>query len=202
MALPAVDPTDAPGTVFPLIPQYAYIEGLRFRTIIADFETGKEQRFQKWSRSKKLFSLDFGVLDFDDAKTLFAFYEARGGPAESFLLENLNELPVTAEAVGQASVGGSFTGTLDNTQIRKNSVTITANGDTATDDGAGLLSGDFTGTIDYITGAITLSGTTGNASITAAYQFYRRVRFVDDLLERAMFARRLFNTKVVLIEVF
>ncbi len=201
MSLPAPDPIPAPGNLFPLIPQYSYGEVMEFNTLIADFESGKEQRFAKWSQPKMRFNIDLGVMDEDDANTLMDFFEARQGPAESFLFENLNERAVTAESLGQASVGGALTATLDRTQIRKSSVTITANGDTATDDGSGNLTGDFTGTINYVTGAVSITGATGNAAVTAAYRFYRLVRFQENSLSRGMFAFKLFQTRLTLVEV-
>ncbi len=201
MPLPFPDPAPAPGTLFPLIPQYAFGEVMQFRTIIADFETGKEQRFTKWSQPKMRFSIVLDIMDETDANTLLDFFDARKGASNSFLFENLNERAITAELLGQASAGGALTATLVRKNVRKSSVTITANGNTATDDGAGNLTGDFIGTINYTTGVVSITGAPGDSVVTAAYRFYRKVRFEEDLLNRSMFSFKLFKTRISLVEV-
>lgn len=80
---------------------------------------------------------------------------------------------VTGESVG-AAPGPSYSGTLANTPVAPEFLTITDGTKSATDDGAGGFTGDVSaGTINYLTGAytITFDGATV-APVTATYDWY------------------------------
>jgi hypothetical protein len=84
---------------------------------------------------------------------------------------------VVAEAVGSAN-GANFAGTLANTPIQPGSVVITVGAVTFTDTGNGTFMGvpaGNTGTINYFTGAITLTFVPplgGATPVVASYSFY------------------------------
>ncbi len=90
---------------------------------------------------------------------------------------------LTAQAIGVADGGGAFTGNLISiltlqagAQIQPGSVVITDAGPvhTFTDNGLGVLVGvpSGSGTINYSTGAITITGATAGAALTAAFNYY------------------------------
>jgi len=77
-----------------------------------------------------------------------------------------------AEEVGSTDALGAFTGALDNTPIVPSSVVLTIGAEIYTDDGEGQLTGGAgTGTIDYATGALDISGATISTDITAYYKW-------------------------------
>ncbi len=90
---------------------------------------------------------------------------------------------LTAQAIGNADGGGAFTGNLiailsleASAQIQPGSLIITDVGPTHTftDNGFGILVGvpSGSGTINYTTGAVTLTGATPGSALTAAFNYY------------------------------
>jgi hypothetical protein len=79
---------------------------------------------------------------------------------------------VEEEAIG-SSGSTTYTGTIDNTPLRPGDLSFTDGTLEIVDDGDGTLSGDGDGTINYTTGAysVTFSGTTTGA-VTADYDYY------------------------------
>ncbi len=80
----------------------------------------------------------------------------------------MNELIAVAD--GTAT---TFSKTLDYKPVLPSTVTVVAGTQIATDDGNGKLSGDFTGTIDYATGALSLTFSTAPAANTQIKATYR-----------------------------
>lgn len=87
----------------------------------------------------------------------------------------------TAQALGNASGGGTFSGniitifTLETTsEITVGSVVVKDGTHTFTDNGLGVLVGvpSGSGTINYATGAITITGATGGAALTISFNYY------------------------------
>jgi hypothetical protein len=90
---------------------------------------------------------------------------------------------LTAQAIGNADGAGNFSGNLiailsleASAQIQPGSVVVTDPGPmhTFTDNGLGMLVGvpSGSGTINYITGAITITGATAGAALTANLNYY------------------------------
>lgn len=90
---------------------------------------------------------------------------------------------IDSSATG-TGITGPYAFTLGNVPVLKNSLTITTvdaggNGQTVQDDGTGVLSGDGTGTVNYLTGAVsvTFSNLVPNAeAIQSSYEPYRAGR--------------------------
>ena len=83
-------------------------------------------------------------------------------------------IAVTAEDLGTTDSNGDLSTTLSwTTGIKPESVEVVVSTSVATDDGAGNLTGDFTGTIDYATSAITITG--APASTSAAVDYERKI---------------------------
>jgi len=82
-------------------------------------------------------------------------------------------MPVTAEPVGTTDGSGDLTGTLANSPVVENSVTMDDGTNTYMDDGAGILTGapGGSGTIVYATGEFTITGGAATAPVTADYEY-------------------------------
>lgn len=69
---------------FNFTPSFIYIEELKFKTIVSEAESGKEQRRKKWTNPKREFTLKFDAIDDTTAKSIRDFFIARGGRFEAF----------------------------------------------------------------------------------------------------------------------
>lgn len=81
---------------------------------------------------------------------------------------------VTGESVGSTDGSGNFVGALDNPVIKPGFTIIYNGANTFYDNGDGTITGDVqgTGTIDYITGAITLTGGEASTALTSDYEWF------------------------------
>ena len=59
-------------------PQFVFTYGPQFRTVVSDFESGKEQRRQKWSADRKRFHLVYVVSSTVAALILAEFETLKG----------------------------------------------------------------------------------------------------------------------------
>jgi len=66
------------------VPSLAYMTRERYKTLISEFDTGEEQRRQKWSAPKWDVSLVYNAIRSTDVDKLLAFYDARRGAYEAF----------------------------------------------------------------------------------------------------------------------
>ncbi|RLA87311.1 MAG: hypothetical protein DRG40_00685 [Deltaproteobacteria bacterium] len=55
-----------------------------WKTLITDFESGKEQRRRRWAFPKRKVRIKFSPLQETEARTLWEFYHARQGAFEAF----------------------------------------------------------------------------------------------------------------------
>jgi hypothetical protein len=87
----------------------------------------------------------------------------------------------TSASLGNASGGGSFSGNLNtkftleaSSDIQVGSVVVSDGTNIFTDNGLGVLVGvpSGSGTINYATGAITITGATGGAALTISFNYY------------------------------
>jgi len=67
-------------------PSYSYVIDSEFRTIISDFESGKEQRRSIWRFPKRTFALIYKVMRMTDAErnAVYDFFHNRRGSYEPF----------------------------------------------------------------------------------------------------------------------
>lgn len=76
---------------------------------------------------------------------------------------------ISGEDTGTANSGGAQSGTLQYIPVRAGTVQLTSAGLVATDDGNGNIVGGFVGTINYQTGATSVTGATASTDIFATY---------------------------------
>lgn len=179
-------------------------EEIRYLTVVSEGESGKEQRYQKWLTPKRTFRIKLDARQATETDSIWRFYTARKGSFDTFLFQNPNENPVTAETVGSGDgVKSVF--------YLGNKVDF-ATGDLIVVSGSEVITRSVKGTGDYLSfSAYTIDNTT--AAITtnsvfpsgdvmrATYNFQYRVRFRDDQLSREAFTGELWNYGMELIQV-
>lgn len=83
---------------------------------------------------------------------------------------------VSGETLGAGDgIKVTFSGTLAQDQVKEGSLTITAGAQSVSDDGAGNLTGDGSGSVNHVTGAysVTFNAAPANGtSVTAAYSYF------------------------------
>jgi phage-related protein len=201
--------------IFPMEPQYSEEETVEFKTLVSEFESGREQRRAKWgTNSRRRFRINFEVLEKSDADILYNFYIARQGSYDNFYFVNKFDgfTSQTAFVVGYTE-SQLIEGTFSACPLRPTYLTISTGPDTAnltalcTDDGAGSLVtpvGVTLGTVVYDTGTYSflIPEISTNSYVWETHKRYRRVRFSEDALTREHFAYMLFRVGLELVEVF
>jgi hypothetical protein len=97
---------------------------------------------------------------------------------------------VSGESLGTGDgVKTTFSGTLAQDQVKEKSLTITAGAQSVTDDGAGNLTGSGSGTINYVSGAYSVtfsSAPTSGTAVTAAYTYFPNIASFGQPLDSAL----------------
>ena len=182
-----------------------YEESIGYQTLISESESGKEQRYQKWIKPRRNFRIKLSARQPVETNQIWRFYTRHKGSFDSFLFENQNENPVTAETIGSGDGIKSsfyFGGSVD---IGTGDCVIVPNSETLVRSIGGT--GDYlpysTYTLNDDNGRITTSPALPSGDVLKAsrYEFYYRVRFKEDSLSREAFAADLWNIGVELIEI-
>lgn len=188
---------------------YPVFPGIEFKTtrtpvwstLIQQAASGREVRVGLWSSPRYRWKLSYEFLRSDPAspefQTLVGFYNARRGPFESFLYRDPDDHAVSGQAVATGN------GTAKSFQVVR-----TFGG--ATEPVRAVQASDPAPVI-YVSGVERESGwsigSTGlltfatapdmGAEITADFDFYWRVRFLEDELEFENFMDKLWNSGTV-----
>jgi len=134
--------------------------------LIANYATGLEKRLQPWlipdDAQEQLFDgyVYRGVLSKRDGYNYFATGERGGSPyRESRIVHTEDMVAPSTGVIDGANATFTFAVTA---QIARGSIVIDGSNPVqqVTDDGLGSLQGDGTGTVDYLTGAISVTFTT------------------------------------------
>ena len=181
-----------------------YEEQINYLTLVSESEAGKEQRYQKWLRPRRTFRLVLRSRNPSDTDSIWRFYTRHKGSFDSFLFQNPNENPVTAETAGSGDgVKSVF--------YLGNKVDI-GTGDLIVSPSTAVLTRSVGGTGDYLAftaftidepiGQITTNAVLPSGDVLRAnYNFRYRTRFQEDQLSREAFAADLWNFGINLIEV-
>ena len=70
------------------IPEYVFEEEMDFKTLILQFENGVEQRRDKWSQGKKMFTLHYNIKTREEINRLWNFYHLCKGAYKGFNFQN------------------------------------------------------------------------------------------------------------------
>lgn len=190
--------------IFSYTPDTPFEESINYLTIVSESEAGKEQRYQKWQRPRRVFRLRLDARDNAAATSIWQFYQRHKGAFDSFLFQNPTENPVTAENFGSGDgVRSVF--------YLGSSVDI-ATGDLIVTPGSAVLTRSVGGTGDYLSfaaytideglGQVTTNAVLPSGDVLRAnYNFRYRVRFREDNMTRENFATNLYRFGVEIVEV-
>lgn len=188
-----------------------YEEDVRFLTVISESEGGKEQRYQKWLKPRRTFRLQLRARTVNpdlaaqqEADQIWRFYMRHKGAFDSFLFQNPNENPVTAETVGSGDGSKSVFYLGGGVMIATGDLIVTPASAALTRSVGGT--GDFLAfsayTIDENIGQITTNSPLPSGDVMRAnYNFRYRVRFREDNLTRDTMVANLCDFGVELEEI-
>lgn len=181
-----------------------YEEDIRYLTIVSEGESGIEQRYQKWLRPKRTFRVKLDARQATESDQIWRFYTRRKGSYDTFMFQNPNENPVTAETIGSGD-GVKTVFYLGQSVDFATGDLIAVSGSEALTRSVGG-SGDFlpfsSYTIDSGVGTVTTNSVLPSGDVLRAnYRFYYRVRFKDDNLTREAFTGELWRFGLDLTEV-
>lgn len=191
--------------VFSYVLDEPYEEEIHYLTLVSEAENGKELRFQKWLRPRHTFRLKLEAQTPALTTSIWNFYQARKGSFDTFLFQNPNENPVTAEVVGSGDGATSVFYLGNSVGIGTGDLILATGTLTLTRSIAGT--GDFLAFSAYTTvdsvGQITTNAVlpTGDVLKASTYTFRYRVRFKDDSLSRENFAFNLWRFGIDLLEI-
>jgi len=179
-----------PETPIPTLP--ASIEP-EWKTLTSAFDSGREQRRQKWGYAKYNVTLNYDIISADDMKILWGFYQARKGSTESFYFYDLESIDHDSLYVGQGD--GSVT-TFDIPGKSTSSQGIYING-TPQGDGYTILTGGGSESSDRV--QFTTAPALGDIVICDFTGFLRiPCRFLEDKMTRGFFTANLRSTGIKL----
>ena len=186
-------------------------EDIRWSTIISESEAGSEQRYQKWLKPRRTFRVQLRARSVNprasaqsEADQIWSFYRRHKGAFDSFLFQNPNENPVTAETPGSGDGVRSVFYVGNKVGIPTGDVILSPNTITLTRSVKGT--GDylpFTAfTVDEPIGQITTNAVLPSGDVLRAnYNFRYRVRFKEDTLARETFVAALVDHGLELEEI-
>lgn len=159
-----------------------------WKTLVSDYESGNEQRRQKWLYAKYDVSVNYGALELSDVKTLWEFYMARKGAFESFYYVDV----FVMDHVGlYIETCNGTDDTFDLPGLSTSARTLYENGSIVTS-GFSYLTGGGDGSADRV--EYTTAPAEGTI-LTIDFTGYLRVkcRFAEDNLNRENFTYNLFK---------
>lgn len=181
-----------------------YEEEIQYLTIISESESGKEQRFQKWLRPRRTFRIKLEARQATETDQIWRFYTRHKGPYDTFLFQNPNENPVTAERFGSGDGVKSVFYLGTSVDMSTGDLILTPASLTVQRSTGGT--GDFLSfsayTADEPIGQLTTNVSLPSGDVLRAnYNFRYRVRFKENMLSREIFAASLWRFGLELIEV-
>lgn len=190
--------------VFNFQPDSPFSEEIEWLTVVSESEGGKEQRYQKWVKPKRTFRLHLSSRQLTETTNLWRMYQRMKGSFDTFLFQNPNENPVTAEVVGSGDGQKSVFYLGNNVDVGSGDLISVPGSDTFTRSVGGT--GDFLAfsayTITTSVGQITTNAVLPSGDVLkATYNFYYRVRFKEQSMSRDLFTANLWSIGVDLLEV-
>ena len=177
-----------------LTPEFGLEESINFQTLITPMKTGKERRRAKWAYGLRSYKLNLYVYTKSAMDALWAFFVARKGIHDPFLVKIPTEYQVTTEAIGTGD-GSATTFMLDEFPIDETAGTFTMYADGVEVDAS--LDNNFTGEYSTVTFD---SAPAADAVLTGDYEFFFYVRFTVDKFSRELIAYQLLNSGLEMSE--
>jgi len=190
--------------VFNWNPDYSMVESIGFSTEITVFESGVEQRRKEMANGLRTFKLNYNLLDQDEADDIWEFFIERAGKYDPFLYRDfLNDYLIENEEPSGVKNGLNTTFSLSKKLIVKptdadfsppsRDVEIYKNGILLVE-GADYVLDYSSGTIEFTVGPL------ASDKITATYEFYYLVRFLEDKMSKDLFEYTVYRTGLSLKE--
>lgn len=180
--------------VLTISPEFSLTEDIIFNTLIFQTSSGKEKRRSKWSVPIRTFTCNLRYNSKTDIDTLWTFYKARKGAYDTFWIKFPTEYQRVLEAVGTGN-GSTKIYNLDYFPI--DTAVVTAYLDTVEEEDV-TPSNDVGNEVAKLTFDDFVGDT---VVITASYDYYFQVRFMDDRLSRQLMAYQLLHAGLKFQEV-
>ena len=166
------------------------LETIVYKNLVTNFDSGNEKRRNRWFSPKRKFKVALSGNSETAMNAAWAFYVARSGKFETFLFENPAESPAVRVYIG--------TGNGSNKYFFIPSIPVYSQATTT----VYVANVSVTFTVTLSTGFLALTAAPAVGKIvTASYRCFRTVRFNDDDLTRELFAYKLLNADLELVEV-
>ncbi len=165
-------------------------ETIVYKTLVTDFDGGKEKRRGRWVSPKRMFNVALVNNSQTVMDSLWTFYNARKGIYDTFLFENPAESPKVGEVIGTGNGFNKYF-YVDNPPIYSLATTTVYVAGVSVAFTANLTIGQIVCIVAPASGKI----------VTANYRTFRTVRFAEDGLTKELFAYKLLNAELKLVEV-
>ena len=167
------------GDVFPLVPDFVFEPGDKFRTLISEMESGKEQRRAMWSTGLAQFLVRKQFVSTANIQSLRSFFKARQVAYDLFWFDNPDDNQITDEVIGTGD-GTTTVFNLAKYPVQTGYTSIFKVNGTPV---SATLSNDNVNFRGKVTFAAAPAAGTG---LLGTYRFYYVVRFMEDILVRAL----------------
>ncbi len=177
-----------------------YTEDIQYKTLVSQFESGKEQRRQKWALPIRIFHLRLEARTPSEMEDIWYFYKQRKGIYDSFWWENENESPIEDELLGSGD-GSTTVFQTDHYPVPSGGVSAYLK-DVETGVDTDIPSGDYT--LLRVSGTLTFAGANIPAAGKYVYADYRwcyKVRFLEDIMSKDLFAYKVYNLSLNLKQI-
>jgi len=179
--------------ILELSPEFGLEESISFKTDITEAETGKEQRKALWDYGLRDYNLSLQWYSETNMNIVWDFYIARKGSYENFWVKIPTEYLVTSESIGTGD-GKTTEFLLDEFPVdTSDNFTLYVDGSSV----SGTLSNNTATEKSYATFSSAPANTT---VLTASYEFYFRVRFLEDNISKTLMAFQLLHSNLKLKE--
>jgi len=187
-----------------------------FVTDVVGFDSGKEQRGQVMEQPKRVWHINWEMIDLAGRDKLLELFQRARGRYQDFLFADrwdyacaLTECIVTAvggetttQLIKAYYVGETETWSENKTKIQPSSESapIVKIGAVVKTEGTHFTLDDTTGIIDWTGGTVPNGALGAGNVVTASYQFYFKVRFADDVHQDIMMRTGIWQSAPTMIQ--
>lgn len=166
-----------------------------WRTLITDFESGKEQRKKKWAFPKRKVNIPYNLIHESEIENVWDFYHDRSGAYEAFWFYFIKSRKWKGEYIGKGD-DSTVTFDLPSKSTDESSLTVYVDG---TPTSVTFLSGGGQASSDRIQFSVAPAA---NALITATFKGILRLkaRFAEDNLDDELFKYMIYNFGLTILE--
>ncbi len=181
--------------IFPTDISYGSTGGAGYSTVITKLDSGHEIRSERWEQARHQYDASYGIKTLTELKTVLEFFHARKGSAHGFRWLDPMDYSTDSTRRGTASWDDVELGVIDSNNQIQLATKYTNGGNTVTRNLEKPISGtvkvgwdgaekteNTDWSIDYATGVITASASSGN-NVSAGAQFHVPCRFGEEVDE-------------------